>query len=116
MKQTIALVACAVMGLFFLTGTSKSQDYAIGGTVTSLGCQAINTICYITLSGAAAGPAGCAQNEVRWDSVNTPNGTAAIAQLTAAYLAGKTVLIVLADSCFSEFPNYPALYYYIISG
>jgi hypothetical protein len=48
--------------------------------------------------------------------VNTANGAAAIAQLTAVYLAGKQVSINIANNCFIEFPSYPTMDYYIISG
>jgi hypothetical protein len=116
MKTILQLVAYSFLGCMLMTTPSKAGNYSISGTITSIGCQTVNGICFVTLSGAAAGPAGCVENQVRWDSVNTPNGTAAIAQLTAAYLAGKTVSINIDNACFSEFTAYPAMDYYIISG
>lgn len=115
-KSIMKHVAYALFGCVLMTSMSKAGNYSISGTVTSIGCQTINGICFVTLSGAAAGPPGCVSNDVRWDSVNTPNGNAAIAQLTAAYLAGKQVAINIDNNCFAEFPSYPAMDYYVISG
>jgi hypothetical protein len=116
MKSIAKHVAYSLFGYALMISVSLAGNYGISGTITSMGCQTVNGICFVTLSGAASGPPGCVGTQVRWDSVNTPNGTAAIAQLTGAYLAGKQVLINISDSCFAEFPAYPAMDYYIISG
>lgn len=116
MKTIRQLVAYSLLGCMLMTGISKAGNYGIVGTITSIGCQTVNGICLVVLNGTAAGPPGCVSNDIRWDSVNTPNGNAAIAQLTAAYLAGKQVTINIDNACFSEFPAYPTMDYYIISG
>jgi hypothetical protein len=115
MKSTMNRIAYALIGCVLMIPVANAGNYGIAGTIISMGCQTVNGVCFVTLSGAAAGPAGCVQNQVRWDSVNTPNGNAAIAQLTAAYLAGKQVSINISNTCFAEFPSYPAMDYYIIS-
>ncbi len=104
-----------MLGWALMVSVSKAGNYGISGAITGIGCQTVNNICFVTLSGAPAGPPGCVQNDVRWDSANTPNGTVAIAQLTAAYLSGKQVYINIDNSCFSEFAGYPAMDYYVIS-
>jgi hypothetical protein len=116
MQSAIKQTACALFGSMLLIGIAEAGNYSISGTITAIGCQTVNGICFVTLSGAAAGPPGCVSTNVRWDSVNTPNGTAVIAQLTAAYLAGKQVYINISNSCFAEFPNYPTMDFYSISG
>jgi hypothetical protein len=115
-KSMIHLIACVLIGCVLFIPLSNAGSYGITGTIISIGCQTVNGICLVVISGPAAGPPGCMQNQVRWDSVNTPNGNAAIAQLTAAYLSGKQVTINISDSCFAEFPSYPGMDYYIISG
>ena len=114
-RSIMKRVAGSLLGCVLMIPVSKAGNYSISGTITLIGCQTVNGICYVTLSGTAAGPSGCVSNQVRWDSANTPNGNAAIAQLTAAYLAGKQVIISISNACFSEFPNYPTMDYYMIS-
>lgn len=116
MGSIIKQAAYALIAYILMIPASKAGNYGISGTITSMGCQTVNTICFVVLSGGADGPSGCSSNEVRWDSASTPNGTAAVAQLTAAYLAGKFVQINISNSCFAEFPSYPGMDYYIISG
>jgi hypothetical protein len=115
-KSATKLIACVFIGCVLMIPVSRAGSYGITGTIASMGCQTVNGICFVIINGTAAGPPGCVQNQVRWDSVNTPNGNAAIAQLTAAYFAGKQVSINISDNCFSEFPSYPTMDYYIISG
>jgi hypothetical protein len=115
MKPIMIHAAYLLFGSLLMIAVSRAGSYGIAGTITAIGCQTVNGICFVTLSGAAAGPPGCVQSNVRWDSANTPNGKEAVAQLTAAYLAGKQVTISVADNCFAEFPSYPTMDYYIIS-
>jgi hypothetical protein len=35
-----------------------------------------------------------------------------LAQLTAAYIAGKPVTFVLNDTCWAEWPSFPTIWYY----
>lgn len=116
LKSKINFIACVLIGCVLLIPAANAGSYGITGTIDSIGCRTVNGICLVIINGTAAGPPGCVQNQVRWDSVNTPNGNAAIAQLTAAYLAGKQVTINISDNCFAEFPSYPGMDYYIISG
>ena len=113
MKSIMQRVAYSLLGCVLMIGISKAGNYGISGTITGIGCQTVNNICFVTLSGAAAGP--CVQSDVRWDSANTPNGMAVIAQLTAAYLSGKQVYINISNTCFAEFPTYPTMDFYSIS-
>lgn len=100
-----------------LLSVSEAQGYNTGPvTITQIGCQTTNTTCYVYYSGPAVGPPGCDAAQVRWDTVNTPNGAAILAQLTAAYVAGKQVTFAIDNNCFPELPTYPQMDYYVISG
>lgn len=114
LRRVLAIAAISIGGLS-MGSVAQAGNYSLVVTITAIGCQTVNGICFATVSGAASGPSGCVQNQVRWDSGSTPNGNAAVAQLTAAYLTGKTVIINLDNNCFSEFTSYPAMDYYIIS-
>jgi hypothetical protein len=117
MKTILRRASCSLFAFLLLTSISKAQSYGTGAvTIIQIGCQTVNTICFVAFSGPAVGPPGCNTNQVRWDSVNTPNGKEALAQLTAAYVAGKQVSFSIDNKCFAEFPNYPQMDYYIISG
>jgi hypothetical protein len=117
MKTIPRYISCLLSAFLLLTSISKAQSYGTGAvTIIQIGCQTVNTICFVAFSGPAVGPPGCYTNQVRWDSVNTPNGKEAVAQLTAAYVAGKQVTFSIDNNCFPEFPSYPQMDYYIISG
>jgi hypothetical protein len=109
------LVLAAAMSLG--AGISQAGNYNTGWvTITDVGCQTVNTICFASFSGPAVGPPGCVTNQIRWDTASTPNGNAALAQLTAAYLAGKQVSFNIDNDCFAEFPGFPTIDYYNIMG
>jgi hypothetical protein len=99
---------------------ARAQSISTGYvTITSMGCNMVSgtagTACWVNISGPAVGPSGCSGNSIRWDASLTPNGQAALAQLTAAFVAGETVDFDLRNSCWSEWPSYPTIYYYQIS-
>jgi hypothetical protein len=98
--------------------SAHAQDYATNGyvTITSMGCGMTGTTaCWVNVSGSPAGPAGCNTTSFRWDPSSSPNGNVTLAQLTAAFVAGKTVFFVLNDTCWSAWNTYPTLWYYQIS-
>ena len=115
MKYVINIALCSLAILLLSMRVSHAQNYSANNvTITSIGCQNNNTVCYVTVSGGNYGPSGCNTNSIRWDSSSTPNGLVAVAQLTAAYVTGTSVSFVLSNSCFSENGNYPTMLYYVI--
>jgi len=114
---SIKMVA-ALMIVGLLSGVPKT---AVAQT-TSTGLVTINNMgcgvqggggCFVYISGPNVGPAGCNTNSIRWDPA-APNGQIALAQLTAAFVAGRQVNFVLADTCWSPWPSYPTMWYYVI--
>lgn len=87
-------------------------------TITNMGCNTVpgaaGTACWLNISGPAVGPSGCSGTSIRWDPATTPNGQVALAQLTTAFVGGDPVVFDLQDSCWSEWPSYPTIYYYQI--
>jgi hypothetical protein len=72
--------------------------------------------CWVYVSGPAVGPAGCSGTSIRWDPQASPNGREAIAQLTAAFVAGKQVIFVLNNTCWAQWSSYPTIWYYEVVG
>jgi len=82
-------------------------------TIANMGCDNVDTVCYVYLEGAAVGSSlGCPSNYVQWD-LTDPNGKASYASLMAAFLAGKQVNIYVA-ACFAARPAFPTLHYFNI--
>lgn len=111
------LVVIAICG----TRTALAQSISTGSvTITAIGCgmagPGSGSACFVYISGPAVGPSGCTSNSIRWDPTQSPNGQVATAQLTAAYLAGQQVQFVLNNSCWSEWPSYPTIWFYQIVG
>jgi len=102
---------------------ARAQNISTGAvTITSMGCNTsgpagtAGTACFLYVSGPAVGPAGCSSTSIRWDPTQSPNGQVTLAQLTAAFLAGQQVVFVLNNSCWAEWPAYPTIFYYQITG
>jgi len=111
-----------LLGCLCLTLNARAQTTGTGSvTILSMGCTMAGpagtpgSSCFAYVN-ANVGPPGCNTNSIRWDPTQSPNGQAALAQLTAAYLAGKQVQFVLYDTCWAEWPAYPTIYYYLITG
>lgn len=118
-RKAWALLSAIVMLLIAHAHTACAQSITTGPvTITSMGCNTISgsdgTACWVNISGPAVGPSGCSGNSIRWDAALTPNGQAALAQLTAAFVAGDLVNFALQNSCWSAWPSYPTIYYHQI--
>lgn len=112
------LIACSLFVAVPIAypGAAHAGEYsAVNVTITSMGCQSINGVCYVTVSGGPYGPPSCQSNSIRWDSGTTPNGVEAVAQLTAAMVSGLTVSFNLDNNCFSEQSQFPTMDYYIVN-
>lgn len=111
MKSASFVCFASALALF----SSDSQAVAETGwrTVTDMGCHTVDYTCFVTLSGASFGPAGCTGNQMRWDSQTMPNAKNFLAQMTAAFLAGRQVNVAIGDSCYSAWPT--PNYYHVAS-
>jgi hypothetical protein len=123
MKMTIkmAFFSSMVLASMLSAPESRAQNIAVGPvTITSIGCGMAGPdggaggVCFLSITGSGAGPAGCSGTSIRWDPGTSPNGQIAVSQLTSAFLAGKPVTFVLNNACFSEWPIYPTIWYYSI--
>jgi hypothetical protein len=102
----LAALGCASM-------TASAAEQSGPRTIENMGCDNVDTICYVYLSGASVGGSlGCASNYVEWD-LNDPNGKTSYASLMAAFLAGKQVNIYMA-ACLPARPTFPTIYYFNI--
>ena len=115
-----ALLVLSAIGTFGAAiPTAHAQSIQTGVvTITAMGCNMVSgtagTACWVNISGPAVGPSGCSGTSIRWDATQSPNGQVALAQLTAAFAAGDSVSFDLQNSCWSEWPAYPTIYYYEI--
>ena len=114
-KRRIAFWAAAALAWVAVPPVGAQSISTGAVTITSMGCgMEGTTVCWVYISGPNVGPAGCNTNSIRWDPASSPNGQVALAQLTAAYLAGHTVNFVLADTCWAKWAAYPTIWYYSI--
>lgn len=119
LRRSHRLLPGIVLTLIACMPSARAQNVLTGSvTITSMGCNTVSgtagTACWLNISGPAVGPTGCSGTSIRWDPATTPNGQVALAQLTAAFVAGDPVVFDLQDSCWSEWPSYPTIYYYQI--
>ncbi|MGK3962892.1 hypothetical protein WMF38_01705 [Sorangium sp. So ce118] len=110
MRLYLSMLACT---MFALAIPSKASAEATGQRqILQIGCHLNDDICYVTISGSAAGPSRCRSTSIRWNSQSSTNGKNLLSLLTAAYLAGKKVNFAVSDSaCFSDQPTYPTFDY-----
>jgi hypothetical protein len=105
-KLFIAVITAATLPLTVLAG----EDSGVR-TITSLGCDNVDSICSINVSGAPIGASvGCSSNTIAWDSMNDPNGKSTLATLLAAFGSGKQIEIYV-NSCLAARPSFPTIWY-----
>lgn len=113
------LCAVLILAATIAPRNAGSQTISTVATITSIGCGMVGapgqpgTACFIYIN-TTVGPTGCNSNSIRWDPNTSPNGQVALAQLTAAFLAGQQVVFVVQDTCWAEWPSYPTIYYYLV--
>lgn len=77
--------------------------------ITSIGCHALEGICYVTLDGPNfGGGEGCssgATNEFRWDDADGPNGRRAYASLLAAHSQLRLVNVTISGCSSQGWPK-----------
>ena len=117
----IACLALVVLVSTLAIPTARAQNISVGPvTITSMGCGMAGAsgtsgaACFLYISGPSVGPSGCVSNSIRWDPGASPNGQVAVAQLTAAFIAGEQVIFVLNNACWAEWPSFPTIWYYQI--
>ena len=104
-------VLLAVLG--YTSITASAAESSGPRTIDNMGCDNVDTVCYVYLTGTALGGSlGCASNYVEWD-LTDPNGKTSYASLMAAFVAGKQVNIYTA-ACFTSRPSFPTLTYFNI--
>ena len=97
-----------------LSPTAFSAEYSGARTIVDMGCDNVDTICYIDLSGAPVGATvGCSSNYIVWDSVNDPNGKNTLASLLAAFVSGKQINVYI-NSCLAARPANPTMWYFTV--
>ena len=123
MKATVKMMFLSGVMLASMLSAPEShaQNISTGSvTITSIGCGMAGPnggaggVCFLSITGSGAGPAGCSGTSIRWDPGTSPNGQIATSQLYSAYLSGLPVTFVLNNACFSEWPIYPTIWYYEI--
>lgn len=105
-----ASVAIFVSALALFSSNSEAITDIGSRTITQMGCHTVDNTCFMTLSGAAFGPGGCTITQVRWDSVQMPNAKIFVMQMTASFLAGQQVNLVVSYNCYGSWPT-PHYYY-----
>lgn len=106
------------LGLVFVcsgTGTAFALESTGPQTITEMGCDNVDTLCHVTISGAPVGSTlGCASNVILWDIASDANGKATYASLLSAFVAGKQVNFFVA-ACMAGRPTLPTISYYQVS-
>jgi hypothetical protein len=106
-KQLVALTMATLVSLPALAGEGTGPR-----TIGDMGCDNVDSICYIDKSGAPAGASvGCSSNYIQWDSINDPNGKNTYAALLAAFVSGKRVSVYI-NSCLAARPSFPTIWYF----
>jgi hypothetical protein len=105
-----SLMAMFVSTLALSSSNSEAVTDIGWRTIKEMGCHTVDHTCFMTLSGAAFGPAGCTSAQLRWDADKMPNAKNFIMQMTAASIAGQRVNIVVSDNCYASWPT-PHYYY-----
>lgn len=97
-----------------MAGWSASTEAAgTGGfrRVIDIGCHYNDTWCFVTLEGAAFGPASCLSNEFRFDSSGA-GGKNFYAAMLMAFSTGRGVSVELSDTaCYGPWPT--PLYFHV---
>lgn len=123
MKTAMTSAIIAAVGLLTMCPAQSARAQSISTglvSITDIGCGMASppgsggAACWVDISGPAVGPSGCSVNSIRWDPTASPNGQVAITQLTAAFVAGHQVTIVLQNTCWAEWPTFPTIWYYIV--
>jgi hypothetical protein len=105
-KLVVAFTLATVLSL-----TASAAEYTGSRTIVSMGCDDVDTICAITLSGASFGSSvGCVSNTIAWDSINDPNGKNTLAELLTAFTAGLQINVYIA-ACSTARPTFPTISY-----
>ena len=114
---------CLLLSLPLAAPSAHSQDLTTGKVILmGIGCNmsgppgTAGSACYVSISGSAVGPSGCQSTLIKWDPHATPNGKAALKQLTAAFIAGDQVSFTLEDRCSLVWPSSPTMRSYLILG
>ncbi|AGC46909.1 hypothetical protein MYSTI_05632 [Myxococcus stipitatus DSM 14675] len=107
MKKLMMLSMAAVLGF---AGEAAASSTGLR-KITNMGCAVSDNTCWVEVAGAAAGPAGCSGNSLRWSMAST-GGKNILSLLTGAFLAGKEVRFEVVDTaCYAESPAYPTFHY-----
>ena len=88
-----------------------NDEVISGGTgwrsITAFGCHLVDGTCYFDVSGTAVGPDGCHKRNIRFDSLNSPNGKTWLSLIQIAIATGKKVNFNIATNCYTNQPAYP---------
>jgi len=102
----------AIFSLGLVIPVSVNADIDAGyRTIESIGCHSFNKICWVGVSGSAAGPSACTTTSFRWDGNIQSNSDQLLSILLSAYTVGKEVRFVLEDNCLSSQTAYPVIRY-----
>lgn len=103
MKLFKILLVGLCVGLF--SEGAFAVDSGIG-QITNMGCHTGDETCFVSLNVPVFGAEfGCASTQARWPVNSYPNGKVALAQLTAAWLAGKRVGLNIV-ACYNGWPTF----------
>ncbi|WP_342375089.1 hypothetical protein NVS55_27780 [Myxococcus stipitatus] len=107
MKKLMMVSVVAVLGF---AGEAAATPTGLR-KILNMGCETDRNICWVDVSGAAVGPAGCSSTSLRFSPAST-NGKSILSLLTGAFLAGKEVNFeVNTTTCFAEQPTFPVIGY-----
>jgi hypothetical protein len=111
-RWTLELIIVTTLAAF--SASTPAAENTGQRTIVDMGCDNVDSVCYIDISGAPAGAStGCSSNLIQWDSLNDPNGKNTYAALMAAFISGKQVNVYI-NSCFAARPAYPTIWYFNI--
>jgi hypothetical protein len=69
---SLTLAACASL---YVPAAVAQGCVASGVTITSIGCDTVDNVCFVYVSGGTYSPPSCNSNTFRWDSSTTPNSS-----------------------------------------
>jgi hypothetical protein len=112
----MGIYSCKLLASFTATAIFSLPVFAGENTgprsITDMGCDNVDSICYINISGPPAGGSlGCSSNYIEWNSINDANGKNTYAALLAAFASGKQVNVYIG-ACLAARPSYPTIWYF----
>jgi hypothetical protein len=105
-QRLLTFLIIIVITLLSIVGDAAAATGSGYREIVNMGCVLGNTTCYVYVSGGSVGPVNCNSTSIRWDEKNSPGGKNALAMLTSAFMAGKTINFAITDTCYGSYPTF----------